>query len=128
MRCYDPFTNMSIGMANLDGALQVKVGTFFGRELILVSESKMEIQTWFMGIRIGRRKFKNELVRQLRYEEWTHDRVRTCGIRFKYDGKTQVLVKALMNESDSLRTVVRIINVYKFSHTPPVEEIQLTGS
>ncbi|MGA8670226.1 MAG: hypothetical protein WB679_10145, partial [Terracidiphilus sp.] len=60
---------MSIGMANLDGALQVKVGTFFGRELILVSQSKMEIQTWFMGFMIGRRKFNNELVRQLRYEE-----------------------------------------------------------
>jgi len=119
---------MSIGMANLDGALQVKVGTLFGRELILVSQSKMEIQTWFMGFMIGRRKFNNELVRQLRYEEWTHDGVRTCGIRFKYNGKTQVLVKALLNESDSLRTVVRIINVYKFSHTPPVEEIQLTGS
>jgi hypothetical protein len=108
-------------MANLDGALQVKVGTLFGRELILVSTSKMEIQTWLMG-------FDNDRVRQLRYEEWTQDGVRTCGIRFKYDGKTQVLIKALMNESDSLRTVVRIINVYKFSHTFPVEEERLTGS
>ena len=119
---------MSIGMANLDGALQVKVGTLFGRELILVSQSEMEIQTWFMGFMIGKRKFNNELVRQLRYEEWTQDGIRTCGIRFKYDGKTQVLVKALHHESDSLRTVVRIINVYKFSHTMPNEAVELTGS
>ena len=126
--CYDPCTVMSIGMANLDGELQVKVGTLFGRELILVSTSRMEIQTWFMGFVIARRTFENDRVRQLRYEEWKQDGVHTCGIRFKYDGKTQVLIKALMSESDSLRTVVRIINVYKFSHTAPVEEAQLTGS
>jgi hypothetical protein len=115
-------------MANLDGELQVKVGTLFGRELILVSTSKMEIQTWFMGFVIARRTFENDRVRQLRYEEWKQDGVRTCGIRFKYDGKTQVLVKAVMSESDSLRTVVRIINVYKFSHTVPAEVAALTGS
>ena len=119
---------MSIGMANLDGELQVKVGTLFGRELILVSQTKMEIQTWFMGFVIARRTFENDRVRQLRYEEWKQDGVRTCGIRFKYDGKTQVLVKAVMSESDSLRTVVRIINVYKFSHTVPAEVAALTGS
>jgi hypothetical protein len=119
---------MSIGMANLDGELQVKVGTLFGRELILVSQSRMEIQTWFMGFVIARRTFDNDRIRQLRYEEWIQDRVRTCGIRFKYDGKTQVLVKAVMNESDSLRTVVRIINVYKFSHAMPAEVVALTGS
>jgi hypothetical protein len=114
-------------MANLDGELQVKVGTLFGRELILVSQTKMEVQTWFMGFVIARRTFDNDRIRQLRYEEWKQDGVRTCGIRFKYDGKTQVLVKAVMSESDSLRTVVRIINVYKFSHTFPVEEARLTG-
>ncbi|MGO9433801.1 MAG: hypothetical protein ACLPH3_22105 [Terracidiphilus sp.] len=120
---------MSIGMANLDGALQVKIGTLFGRELILISQSTMEVQTWFFCFMIEKRKFNNELVRQFRYEEWTEKGIRTCGIRFKYDGKTQVLVKTLLNESTSLRTVVRIINVYRFSHTVPADlETQLTGS
>jgi hypothetical protein len=118
---------MSIGMASLDGALQVRVGTLLGRELILISQSHMEIQTWFLCFMIEKRKFDNRLVRQFRYEEWKEKGIRTCGIRFKYDGKTHVLVKALLNESDSLRTVTRIINVYKFSHTPPVEETRLTG-
>ncbi len=116
---------MSIGMASLDGALQVKVGTFFGRELIIITDSKMEVQTWFMGFMIGRRKFDAELVRQVRYEEWTERGVRVSGIRFKYDGRPHVLVKTLLQESDSLRTVVRIINVYKFSHTIPSGEVQL---
>ena len=62
--------DMSIGMTNLDGALQVKVGTLFGRELIVIKKAEMEIQTWFFGFLIGRRKFTNELIRELRYEEW----------------------------------------------------------
>jgi hypothetical protein len=107
---------MSIKMSNIDGGLKVKIGTFFGRELILITEQKMEIRTGFMGFGVAVRKYDNRLVRQFRYEEWTERGVRTCGIRFKYNGKTHVLVKALMGESDSLRTVVRIINVYKFSH------------
>jgi len=116
---------MSIGMATVDGVLQVKVGTLFGRELILISERKMEIQTTLLGFVVERRTFDNSLVRQLRYEEWTEKGVRTCGIRFKHNGKTEILVKAVMGESDTLRTVVRIINVYKFSHwlTPGQEEL-----
>jgi hypothetical protein len=114
---------MSIGMAHLDGALQLKVGTIFGRELILITESKMEIQTWFLGFQIARRTFNMELVRQLRYEEWTERGVRAYGIRFKYDGTTHVLIRA--NESETLRTVVRIINVYKFSHTVPTGEASI---
>jgi hypothetical protein len=109
---------MSIGMTNLDGALQVNVGTLLGRELILVKESEMEIQTWFLGFMIGRRKFRTEMVRELRYEEWNERGGRTCGIRFKYEGETHILMKA-MHESDTLRTIVKIINVYKFSHSLP---------
>jgi hypothetical protein len=60
--------------------------------------------------------YKTELVRELRYEEWDERGGRTCGIRFKYEGETQVLMKAT-HESDTLRTVVKIINVYKFSHS-----------
>lgn len=119
---------MSIGMSSVDGGLQVKVGTLLGRELILITERHMEIQTWFLAFVVGRRTFDNTLVRQLRYEEWTEKGVRTCGIRFKYNGKTQVLVKAVMSESDTLRTVVRIINVYKFSHWPAAGQEQLTHS
>jgi hypothetical protein len=118
---------MSIGMTNLDGALQLKVGTLFGRELILITQKQMEVRTLFMGFTIAQRTFDNAMVRQLRYEEWTERGVRTCGIRFKYNGRTQVLVKALMGESDSLRTVVRIMNVYKFSHWAP-GETELTNS
>ena len=109
---------MSIGMTNLDGGLQVNVGTFFGRELIHVRETEMEIQTWFMGFLIGRRKYRIDLVRELRYEEWKDRGSRTCGIRFKYEGETHILMKAA-HESDTLRTVVKIINVYKFSHSLP---------
>ena len=76
---------MSIGLAHLDGALQLKVGTFFGRELILITESTLEIQTWFVGFQIARRTFDMGMVRQLRYEEWTERGVRACGIRFKYE-------------------------------------------
>ena len=119
---------MSIAMANLDGELQVKVGTLFGRELILISQSQMEIQTLFMGFVVARRTFDNTRVQKFRYEEWSEKGVRTCGIRFKYDGKTNVLIKALLNESDSLRAVVRIINVYKFSHWKPAQETQLSHS
>jgi hypothetical protein len=115
---------MSIGMAHRDGQLQLKVGTFFGRELILITESRMEIQTWFLGFQISRRAFNMELVRQLRFEEWTERGIHACGIRFKYDGKTHVLIRAT-NESDTLRTVVRIINVYKFSHTVPAGEASI---
>jgi hypothetical protein len=115
-------------MSSIDGGLQVKVGTLFGRELILISGSQMRVHTMFMGFVVARRTFENRLIRHLRYEEWSEKRVRTCGIRFKYNGKTQVLVKALMGESDSLRTVVRIINVYKFSHWPADHQEQLTHS
>jgi hypothetical protein len=119
---------MSIGMSSVDGGLQVKVGTLFGRELILITERQMEVQTRFLFFVVARRLFDNTHVRQLRYEEWTEKGVRTCGIRFKYNGKTQVLVKALMGESDTLRTVVRIINVYKFSHWLAPGQEQLTNS
>ncbi len=115
---------MSIAMAHVDGALQLRVGTFFGRELITVTESRMEIQSSFMGFVTARRMFNAELVRHVRYEEWTEKGARVCGIRFKYDGKTHVLIRAI-NDSDTLRTVVRIINVYKFSHTIPAEEAKL---
>ncbi len=119
---------MSIGMASIDGGLQVKVGTLFGRELILISQKQMEVQTRLLGFVVAGAILSNHLVRQLRYEEWTEKGVRTCGIRFKYNGKTQVLVKTLMGESDSLRTVVRIINVYKFSHWTGEGQEQLTNS
>jgi hypothetical protein len=116
---------MSIGMTNLDGALQVNVGTLFGRELIVIKKAEMEIQTWFFGFLIRRRKFTNELIRELRYEDWMDAGVRHCGIRFKYEGQTHVLIKAT-RESDTLRTVVKIINVYRFSHSLSVGEPQLT--
>jgi hypothetical protein len=119
---------MSIRMASIEGGLKVKVGTVFGRELILITEPRMEVQTLFMGFVVARRTFENSQIRQLRYEEWSERGVRTCGIRFKYNGKTQVLVKALMGESDSLRTVVRIINVYKFSHWLAEGQEPLTNS
>jgi hypothetical protein len=109
---------MSIGMTTLDGALQVNVGSLLGRELILVKKTEMEIQSWFFGFLIGRRTFKTDQVRELRYEEWQDRGGRTCGIRFKYEGETHVLMKA-MHESDTLRTIVKIINVYKFSHSLP---------
>ena len=118
---------MSIGMTNLDGALRLKVGTFLGRELIYITGSNMEIQTWFMGFMVGKRKFDAEQIHQVRYEEWKEKGVRTCGIRFKHDGKTHVLIKST-SESDTLRAVVKIINVYKFSHTMPNEAVELTGS
>ena len=120
---------MSIKMSSIDGGLKVKVGTLLGRELIVITEPQMAIRTTFLGFVVARRKFDNRLVRQLRYEEWTERGIRTCGIRFKYNGKTQVLVKALLGESDSLRTVVRIINVYKFSHwLGEGQQEQLTNS
>jgi hypothetical protein len=118
---------MSIGMTNLDGDLQVNVGTLLGRELILVKKTEMEIQTWFLGFMIGRRKFNNDLVRELRYEEWKEGGARTCGIRFKYEGQTHVLIKAA-HESDTLRTVVKIINVYKFSHSLQPAEPNVSNS
>lgn len=119
---------MSIKMSSIDGGLKVKIGTVFGRELILITQPRMEVQTLFMGFVVGRRQFENRLVRQLRYEEWSERGVRTCGIRFKYNGKTQVLVKAVMGESDSLKTVVRIINVYKFSNWLAEGQEPLTNS
>jgi hypothetical protein len=115
-------------MASIDGGLKVKVGTLFGRELIVITEPRMEVRTLFMGFVVGRRMYENRLVRQLRYEEWSERGVRTSGIRFKYNGKTHVLVKATLGESDSLRTVVRIINVYKFSHWLGEGQDQLTNS
>jgi len=119
---------MPIGIASVAGGLQVKVGTVFGREQIVITKAKMEVQTWFLAFVVARRVFENSLIRQLKYEEWTEKGVRTCGIRFKYNGKTQVLVKALMGESDTLRTVVRIINVYKFSHWSSESQEPLTNS
>jgi hypothetical protein len=115
---------MAIGMAHVDGVLRLKVGSFFGRELIIITESSMEIQSWFMGFVTGRRIFRSDKVRHVRYEEWTERGVRACGIRFKYDGKIHVLIRAT-NDSETLRTVVRIINVYRFSHTVPEEEAKL---
>lgn len=120
---------MPIGIASIPGGLQVSVGTLFGREQIVITQQQMEVQTRFLAFVVARRVFDNRLIRQLKYEEWTEKGVRTCGIRFKYNGKTQVLVKALMGESDTLRTVVRIINVYKFSHWSSEQQDQeLTNS
>ena len=118
---------MSIGMTNLDGALRLKVGTFLGRELIFITGTKMEIQTWFMGFMVGKRKFDAEQIHQVRYEEWKEKGVRTCGIRFKHDGKTHVLIKSA-SESDTLRAVVKIINVYKFSHRISASQVELSNT
>ncbi|HTA80294.1 MAG TPA: hypothetical protein VK720_12165 [Terracidiphilus sp.] len=118
---------MSIGMTNLDGALRLKVGTFLGRELIYITGSNMEIQTWFMGFMVGKRKFDAEQIHQVRYEEWKEKGVRTCGIRFKHDGKTHVLIKST-SESDTLRAVVKIINVYKFSHNLAASQTELSNT
>jgi hypothetical protein len=117
---------MSIGMTNLDGALQVSVGTLFGRQLILISKDKMEVQMWFFGFQTGRKNYAHEHIRDLRYEEWMEHGSRTCGIRFKYQGVTEVWIKAA-HETDTLRTVVRIINVYRFSHALPVGEQPLSS-
>jgi hypothetical protein len=117
---------MAIGMTNIDGALRLKVGTFFGRETILITQSKMEIQTWFMGFPVGRRRFDAEQIQQVRYEEWKEKGIRTCGIRFKHSGKTHVLIKST-SESDTLRAVVKIINVYKFSHSLSGSQAELTN-
>lgn len=116
---------MSIGMTNLDGALQVRVGTFLGRELILIKDTEMEIQTWLFGFCIGKRRYANDRVKELRYEEWNEAGGRTCGIRFLYEGNTQVLIKAA-REAETLRTILRVIDVYKFSHSLPVSDPQLT--
>jgi hypothetical protein len=117
---------MSIGMTNVDGALRLKVGTFFGRELILITASRMVIQTWFMGFMVGQRKYEAEQIQQVRYEEWKERGVRTCGIRFRHDGQTHVLIKS-SSESDTLRAVVKIINVYKFSHNLAAHQAELTN-
>jgi hypothetical protein len=109
---------MSIGMTNFDGGLQVRVGTFLGRELIFIGESEMEIQTWLFGFCIGKRKFANDHVTELRYDEWNGASGRTCGIRFKYKGNTHVLIEA-NRETQTLRTILRIIDVYKFSRSIP---------
>src|SRR5579863_4994906 len=109
---------MSIGMTNLRGALQVNVGTLLGRERILVTQEAMEIQTWFLCFLLGRRRYRMELVRELRYEEWYDRGGRTCGIRFRYRSETHTLMKAA-HESETLRTVVKIIHVYQFSHSNP---------
>jgi hypothetical protein len=126
IRWYDPSTIMSIGMTNLDGALQVSVGTLLGRQLILISKEKMQVQTWFFGFQIACKDYGHDDIRDLRYEEWMENGSRTCGIRFKYQGGTHVLIKAA-HETDTLRTVVRIINVYRFSHSLPVGEQQLSS-
>jgi hypothetical protein len=116
---------MSIAMTNIDGALRLKVGTIFGREMILITESKMEIQTWCMGFMVGKRKFEAEQIHQVRYEEWKEKGIRTRGIRFKHDGQTHVLIKST-TESDTLRAVVKIINVYKFSRNLAAGPAELT--
>jgi hypothetical protein len=116
---------MSIGMTNLDGALQVSVGTLLGRQLILISKEKMEVQSWFFGFLIGRKEYSHDHIRELRYEEWMENGSRNCGVRFKYQGIPQVLIKSAQ-ETDTLRTVVRIINVYRFSHSLPVGEEKLS--
>lgn len=118
-------TTMSIAMTNVDGALRLKVGTIFGRELIYITESKMEIQTWFMGFMVGKRRFEAEQIHQVRYEEWKEKGIRNCGIRFNHDGKRHVLIRST-TESDTLRAVVKIINVYKFSHGLAASQAELT--
>ena len=112
---------MSIGMSNLHGTLKVNVGTLLGRERIRVRRDEMEIQSWFLFFPTGRRRYRMDLVRELRYEEWYDQGGRTCGIRFKYQGETQTLMKAA-HESETLRTVVKIIHVYQFSHSFPSTE------
>jgi hypothetical protein len=112
---------MSIGITNLDDALQVNVGTFLGRDRIFIRESSMEIQTWFLCFPIGRRKFAHDRVQALRYEEWTEGGIRTCGIRFKYEGETHVLIRG-PRESPALRAILNIIRVYKFSHSVPLQD------
>ena len=117
---------MSIRMGHLNGALELRVGTLFGRERILITATRMQVQTLFLGFQIAQKTFETELVRHMKYEEWSERGVRACGIRFKYDGATHVLIRA--NESETLRTVVRIINVYKFSHAAPAEPTRIAES
>lgn len=109
---------MSIGMTNAHGVLRVNVGTLLGRKLIVVNPTELEIQSRFLGLRVGRRRYRMGQVRELRYEEWYEGGSRTCGIRFSYEGEMHTLMQAA-HESDTLRTVVKIINVYKFSHSLP---------
>jgi hypothetical protein len=116
---------MSIGLTNLDGALQVNVRVFLGRRLILIRESSIEIQTWFLACLVNRARFDMDRVQELRFEEWREAGIWTCGIRFKYEGATHVLVRAA-NDSEKLRTVLKIIKVYRFSHSPPLKDQPLT--
>ena len=118
---------MSIGMTNLHGELQVNVGKLLGRELILVKPTEMEIQRWFFGFLVGRRRYRLDLVRELRYEEWYERGGSTCGIRFKYGAETHTLLRD-SQDSDTLRTVVKIMNVYKFSHSAPQTSSAASGA
>jgi hypothetical protein len=87
----------------------------FGFNLVTVTESQLQIANIIFGFSLRVRKFDNESVKALRYEEWSGGRSgKQNGIRFSCMGKLITFARNA-SQQDSNDLIDRLCGVYKFN-------------
>jgi hypothetical protein len=91
----------------------------FGYDSVEVGPSSLTVRSIVLGFVTSRKEFGNQLVRDLRYEEWPGGRAgQQSGIRFEYDSETFTFARQASAE-DSWELIDQMCKVYKFSTPEP---------
>ena len=91
----------------------------FGYDRVEVGLSSLTVRSIVLGFVASRKEFGNQLVRDLRYEEWPGGRAgQQSGIRFEYDSETFTFARQACAE-DSWELIDQMCKVYKFSTPEP---------
>jgi hypothetical protein len=99
--------------------LYLLCNTVFGYDVVSVSPSTIEIQSSLLGMTLSRKEFNNQIVQNLRYEEWSAGRGgQQNGIRFEYNGKTITFARQAKAD-DSWSLIDRMCEIYEFSIPTP---------
>lgn len=96
-----------------------RVKDVFGYAIVAVSPSTLTVRSVVLGFVTSLKEFDNNLVRNLRYEEWSGGRAgQQNDIRFEYDSKTVTFARQASQE-DSWALIDRLCEIFKFSVPAP---------
>jgi len=91
----------------------------FGYTRVAVTGSQLTTESVLFGLTYGHKKFKNDSIKALRYEEWSGGRSgRQNGVRFSYFGSL-VTIARNADKQDSTDLINRLCEAYKFNTPPP---------
>jgi hypothetical protein len=91
----------------------------FGYNRVRVTESQLQIESVLFGFTYAQKKFENQSVNKLRYEEWYAGRSgKLNGIRFDYDGKL-ITFACQAKKQDCNDCIDRLTEIYKFDIPAP---------